>query len=97
MEFIETLLLETLGGQALIDGVLDFFNSVTDLSQLGLLLLVFFFALAGVIGMIVWILKKLPKFLRVIVILLLIVGLVLGGLLAFGVIDSLGDLVELVT
>ena len=97
MDFIENLLLDTLGGQAFIDGVWDFFNSVTDLSQLGLLLLVFFFAAAGIIGMIVWILKKLPKFLRVIIIILLMAGLVLGGLLAFGVIESLDDLIGLVT
>lgn len=97
MDFLETLLLDTLGGQALIDGILDFFNSTTDLSQLGLLLLVFFFATAGLLGMIVWILKKLPKFLRVIIIILLMAGLVLGGLLAFGVIESLDDLIGLVT
>lgn len=91
MDFISDLILNTLRGELIIERFNDFYNGLSPLNQLLMLVTVSIFALVGSIGIFKIILKLTGMALKIILILALI-GVIVFFVFGFNPLDFLNDL-----
>ncbi len=91
MDFISDLILNTLRGEVIIETFNDFYNGLSSLNQLLMLVSVGIFAIAGTAGIFKLILKITGMALKVILILALI-GVIVFFVFGFNPLDFLSNL-----
>lgn len=91
MDFISDLILNTLRGELIIERFNDFYNGLSALNQMLMLVTVSIFALVGSIGIVKIILKLTGMVLKVVLILAL-VGVIVFFVFGFNPLDFIRDL-----